>query len=265
MKRIALFRFHLSNNFDDIRNRVLFFKKLNPNVDVYGLYGGEKNTFLTVQKELSRIFVNLFFLKEENSELKWRLSDLTYQMWYNSIGSNLDFDVLHPIEWDLIFMESLDIMFAEVQYNTIGCTGLIPLHIIENHWYWTSEFTMRNEWLELLYLAETKYNYDDYPFATQGPGIVLPKDFLHKLNDIQIPPISVDELRIPLYAQMLKFDLVDNGLFVWNCNENSRFFNCNKIPVSFQLIELEMKRKNGFRAIHPFLDTFVYSDFLKLI
>jgi len=264
IKRIALFRFH-KLNYEDHINRILFFKIINPSIPVYGLYGGDEMFFEEVAFKFKNICEEITLLRELSKKEKWLCSDIVVQQWYNKIGIYLNFDVLHVIEWDLVFMESLDRLYTHIPVSAIGCTGLKSVYMIEKSWYWTSAPIQRSEWLKLLTLVIKEYNYRNFPFAIQGPAICYPKSFLEKIKDIQIPRICNDELRIPLYAQILGFELVDNKFFKWFYNPNYIAFNCDKIPVKFDTIAKEVVKVNGYRVFHPYLDIFDLDLFVNII
>lgn len=146
VKRAALFRFHTIHNPQDIIARVRFFKLLNPDVAVYGLFGGSVYEYKKITSALHQAFLGLTFWDEPDREIKWRSSDLAYQTWYNQVGYQEEFDALYPIEWDLILMDSLENLFSHIPRTALGCTGLISLKYIENSWYWSADEKIKKEW-----------------------------------------------------------------------------------------------------------------------
>lgn len=264
MRRVVLFRFHTIDDCD-IRSRVRFLRILNPDVEIHGMYGGEIGLFNEVFKTLADLFQTLVCWDEVDLEIKWRSSDVAYQFWFNKIGQYVHFDVLHAVEWDLAFMDSLTRIFAGVPKKALGCTGLIPLQYIQSSWYWTADGGMRKEWHDFFSTSTSAVPYLVEPYAIQGPAITLPRKFLELLQTIVIPRISIDELRIPLFAQIFGIEMVDNGLFDWYNTAAYKYFNCNKQPVKLDYIEEQMKLPNGIRVFHPCPSNTSFSKLYNLI
>src|SRR5450759_351978 len=85
----------------------------------------------------------------------------------------------------------------------------------------------------------------------QLAGLCLPKSFLEKYSAIEIPELGNDELRLPLFSQILGFKLYDTGLKKeWFDKKEEEFFNCYKFYISSSSITKELARPSGRRAFH---------------
>lgn len=262
-KRIALFRFHKECQIEDMLKKIIFFKLLNPEVRRFGLYGGDLDISYNIHEKFDGLLEDIFIWNEIDDEIKWRSSDLAYQLWFRERGQYIDFDFLHPIEWDLVFMKSIDELFFNLPDNCLSCTGYTILKNIEHRWYWTRDNNTRLEWLKFLHSIITHFHYSDIPQVILGPCIILPKRFLIKLLSIKISRLCNDELRIPIYAQLFRFSMIDNGLYNWRI-PTPQFFNCDKIPIKIETIEDEMKKIDGRRIFHPFMDQFNLDKFIQI-
>jgi len=249
VKRIILFRYH--NNFDRNKELLKFYKYLNPGIDIYGLYGGPEELFTESSQVLGEVLNHNYLLRHENPEWNWKNSDMSFQQWYNHVGHNIDFDMMHVVEHDLFYFDSLDALFSHVPHNALALTGVTPLKNIEKKWYWTRS-PQNKEWKMLMDYFIREYGYKDLPIATLGPGTSLPRSFLEAIKNIKIPDLSNDETRLPLLAQINNFPIYDTGFFrKWFSDKEYRFFNANRFVINLKTIEKQLQLKNGRRAFHP--------------
>jgi hypothetical protein len=250
MQRIIIFRFH---KFPLIcANRLKLLKKLNPNVLIFGIYGGELGNLPKFERYLNKYLENIFIIKNKSSSWKWENIDLTLRDWYKQIGKNISFDMAHIIEWDLILCKSLDDIYSGIAKNELGLTALIDLKLVENKWSWTSKEPYKSEWLKLIEFVKRKYNYSDKPNGSLGPGPCLPKKFIEKYANAEVPELCNDELRVPLFAQVFKFKCIDTDFYrKWFDDEEKKYFNCVGRDIDIQTIRKE-RENNGRQVFHPF-------------
>ncbi len=254
MQRIIIFRFH---KFPLIcANRLKLLKKLNPNVSIFGIYGGEEKYLSKFEKYLSKYLEDIYFIKDKSSSWKWKNFDLVLRNWYKQVGENIHFDMAHIIEWDLILCESLDDIYSNIRKNELGVTALTRLNLVEDRWSWTSEEPYKSEWLNLLAFVKKEYDYNCKPNGSLGPGLCLPKSFLEKFSNAKIPELCHDELRIPLYAQIFDFKCRNTEFYrKWFDEKQKKYFNCVNKNIDIQTIRKERKN-NGRQVFHPFRKIF---------
>lgn len=254
MQRIIIFRFH---KFPLIcANRLKLLKKLNPEIRIFGIYGGGDKDLPKFRRCLNKYLENIFIIKNRSISWKWKNFDLALRYWFRKIGKNIDFDTAHIVEWDLILCESLEKMYSEIDKNELGLTGLIDLRAVEKKWYWTSKEPSKSEWLKLLNFVKRKYTYSNRPKGSLGPGLCLPKKFIEEYSKAKIPELCNDELRIPLFAQVFRFKCKDTKFYKkWFNDEEKKYFNCIGRDIDIQIIKKERKN-NGRKAFHPFRKIF---------
>jgi hypothetical protein len=64
--------------------------------------------------------------------------------------------------------------------------------------------------------------------------------------------IAHDELRLPLFAQILGFPVVDNGLRgPWRGEREHEFFHFRAREIELETIRAELAKPGGARAFHP--------------
>jgi hypothetical protein len=250
MKHIVLFRYH---GHPDRNLELLRFQKfLNPTVSFYGLFGGSEQDFPAVSKALESVLEGNFLIRDRSTEWKWKHSDMAYQLWHREVGHTLDFDAVHVLEWDILYFEPLHRLFPQTRPDTVILTGLTQMANVENKWYWTRDPENREEWIKLLDHFRINFRYDQAPYAALGCGITLPREYLDRLVDEEIPFLSNDELRIPLYAQAFGLRMADSCLCRrWFSRLEDRFWNANRKEISWLTIRWELAKKTGRRAFHP--------------
>ena len=251
VKRLILLRFHKDATV--CRNRLELLSEFNPGMDIVGLYAGEEGDFQNIEKALRQHLGHVYCFSGKSAQWKWKNGDLAVRSWYKDYGYRLSFDMLHVIEWDLVLFSSITQLYSHIPPNGVGLTALTPLDNIYGRWYWTSREPYKSEWSELLELVARRFQYDQKPYASLGPGVCLPREFLEKYVSTDIPDLCHDELRLPLFAQILGFRLYDTGFCEkWFDQNEMRIFNCEGQEVKTSTIRMELARPSGRRVFHPY-------------
>lgn len=167
-KFIVIYRYY--KDFDIVLERLRLIRLIDPNIEIYGMYGGGEDTFPDAQEYFSEYFVHNYLLKADNDKWKWLHGDIFYKMWYNDIGKNIDFDFVVIMEWDLLFLEKIENLFPEMDRNEIRVTGLIPLDKVSKYWYWTNESNYNN-YKTFLTTVENQFGKPVKEYAMLGPGV----------------------------------------------------------------------------------------------
>jgi hypothetical protein len=225
-------------------------RALNADVPVYGLFGGPRR----LPPRLLRQLVGLDDVasSSEPARWNWQHSDLVLAAWFRDVGHALRFDVLHLIEWDLLLAAPLEDLYAAVPDGAVGLTALTPVSELEQEWTWLRKPSSRREWDELLVRARTDWGYDDTPYGCVGPGPCFPREFLEKYAEVNPPVLGNDELRLPLFAQILGFPLADTQLRgPWRGEREHAFFHFRAHEIELDTIRAELSKPDGARAFHP--------------
>jgi hypothetical protein len=252
-KSIIIFRFHKNPHI--CLNRLEILKFYNPDIPIYGIYGGNEDDFRQFDDLLHEHISGIYIIKNRDREWKWKNFDLALRDWYNNFGKHIDFDMAYVSEWDLPVFGSLKEIYAGISNGEVGLTGLIPLSSIENQWFWTAG-TQRDEYIQLFEFAKDTYKYSKTPMASLGPGLCLPKSFLADYSAMTVPELCNDEIRVPLFAQISGYIIRDTGFFRdWHNPRERQYFNCDTQPIASDTIAGELK--NGSRRVfHPFRDIY---------
>lgn len=248
MKRIILLRFH--KDLEIVQNRIDILHHFNSELQIYGLFGGNKDELTQYRKNLHGL-EHIHFLNITDREIKWKFSDVSILRWYQEFGRNLDFDILYTIEYDLVILSKLTEL-VPVSGSQIALTGLINLSDIREKWDWLTDTPHKEESQEFMTFMRNNYSINSF-FACLAPGAVLNKSFLDAYAQATVPLIGHDELRLPQLAQAFDQKLVDTGFYDnWNSAnpETEQYFNCNNNEVLPEVVYRAYRQ--GIRKVfHP--------------
>ncbi len=229
----------------------------NPDIPVYGIYGGESQNLQTCRKKLEKYFKNLWIIPEWLSDAKWSNFETILKVWYSRIGKDIDFDRAYIIEWDLLLLDSLENIYHNIGINEVGVTGLIPVDKIKNKWYWSTDESQKRKLEYVFSLAKQYYNHHSLFYASLGPGLCFPKSYLENFAKLNLPTICHEEIYFPLFAQLFNYSLKDTGFFNgWFDDKERRYFNCEKKYISKKTIRTEFLL-HGRKVFHPYQKQFL--------
>lgn len=255
MKRIVLLRFH--KDIELVQNRIELLHHYNPDIKVYGLFGGSKEDFPIFRDKLEGL-KHVHFLDITEYDIKWRFSDYSILKWYLEYGKSLDFDILHTAEYDLVFLDSLENIYPYKEGEKhVYITNLVKTKDImhESNWFVNPEFPTA-ECLEFVKLLEEKYHIPlENQWNSKAPGTTLTREFLEGYEKlaIELPLIGYDEIRTPAIAQILGIKMHDSGFVKDWFDETSidfRLFNTDNHPVDLEEI-WDAVKNNYKKAFHP--------------
>jgi hypothetical protein len=251
-KRVVVFRFDR----DPLvcRDRVRWLRRLNPGVPIYGLYGGPTDHRRLAFRVLGRRYLGLdgLYLSPRAGRWNWRHGDLALAAWFREVGSRLDFDVLHHVEWDILLLAPLAEVFGHVGPDEVGLTAVTPVREVEASWEWLAGPAEREEWAGLLAHARDTWGDVDEPVACLAGGACFPRAFLEQYAQAQVPELCHDEIRLPLFAQTHGFEVVDTRLRRgWPHREVDDAFSLGSTTVDASFIHAELAKPSGRRVFHP--------------
>lgn len=225
-------------------------RELNPGVPVYGLFGGSSTSLRLAAKPL--LGLDGVYVSRQSARWNWQHSDLALAAWYRDVGQALSFDMIHLVEWDLLLAAPLDSLYGHVPEHAVGLTALTPIADLEQEWTWLRKEESRREWEALLALARAEFAYDGTPHGCIAGGLCLTRAFVEGYAALDAPALGNDELRLPLFAQILGFELVDTRLRgPWRGEQEDTFFHFRNPEIELEAIRAELAKPDGWRAFHP--------------
>lgn len=246
MDRAILFRFH--KNPEICASRIRILKEMNPETPIYGL--GEDIEGL--EKLFEAGMDHLYVINDKDSEWKWKNGDLAVKNWYEGFGREQYFDILHIIEWDLLLTEPLEELYSHVEKDQVALTGIKPiLEAKEYGWKWVNG-EYEDNWVRLKDTVKENLDYSEESKGCIFPAAVLSRSFLEDYSNLEVPELCNDEVRCPLYAEALGYDLIDTGFFgEWGSDEVYQYFNALGQEIEESKIKTQLSQEEGRRAFHP--------------
>jgi hypothetical protein len=224
---------------------------------MFGLYGGEATHLADARRLETSGLDHVYDDRAKTPAWNKKNTDLAVAGWYRSVGRAIPFDRVHVVQWDLLFFSALNQVYPSLPENAVAVTGLVPLERIAHFWDWTANAPLSTESEQLLAKARALYGSNRQLHACIGPGYSLSRSFLERYSEADVSDVGHDELRLPLFAQILGFELVDTGFYPrWMDPEVERMFNADDYEIDPALVEFELARPGGRRVFHPCRDHF---------
>ena len=252
VRRVVVFRF--DRNPAICRERVAQLRRLNPGVAVFGLYGGAggRRAFAFRLGRRAVLGLDGIHRPPHDGRWNWQHGDLALADWYRQVGRHVEFDVLHLVEWDLVLTAPLSTVYGHVPPDSLGLTCCTGLDVIGPDWDWVSRPELGEQTAALLAVARERWGFAGEPRACLGVGPCLPRSFLDEYAALDVPELGHDELRWPLFADVLGHPVVETGFrSAWHSPEDDAYFNATGRLIEPATIRAEQGRADGRRAFHP--------------
>jgi hypothetical protein len=229
---------------------VALLRSLNPDVSIHGMFGGTSTTLRLGAKAL--LGLDGLYVSRKDPRWNWQHGDLVLSEWYRHVGAAIPFDVVHVVEWDLLLLEPLDSLYAAVPVGAVGLTALTPVSELAQEWTWLRRDANRREWEQLLARASDEWGYAGVPYGCVAPGACFPRAFVEEYAQVAPPELCHDELRLPLFAQILGFPIADTRLRgPWRGEREHPYFHFRAQEIALDTIRAELAKPDGWRAFHP--------------
>jgi hypothetical protein len=259
MKVVVLFWFY--KELEVCKNHLELFKKHNPNVQIFGLFGGKEEEASTYKSGLKNYLDDFYVssLVDKNEDFKWIHGDLMLLDWFENKGKDLNWDSVVILQWDVLVFDSLEKQFSNLKKDEIFLSGLRELDAeIELLWSWTKpEGENRVNYLAFREYIEKEYNYNPVTFLCSLFILeVFPRVFFEKWGMVKNKKIGMLEYKIPAYADIFKVPFYKKELGVWwfnkDAHEGNAPMNARGVEINKDFILSELNKKDGFRIFHPY-------------
>lgn len=240
------------------KNRLAILKKYNPDLKIYGLFGGDPDEADRYKGILGKYLDDFYFFPSDDSRWKWLNGDLMILNWYKKRGKNFPWESLAIIQWDMLVLADLKNIFGKIKKGQMYLSGLRTLTSgLEKKWSWTRP----NGKYRKDYLAFLKYIQSAYGLKNRLPCClfifqIFPRSFLEKFSAVRNNRLGFLEYKIPTYTKIFEIPMFKKDLGCQWFNEklpkDSFPLNADSINISETYIRSELKKKNGFRMFHPF-------------
>ncbi len=236
-------------------NRLRILKKYNPDLKVFGLYGGNKDAVHEYQDRLAG-YLNDFYVFTANSDedWKWINGDLMILDWYEKRGKDLNWDSIVVIQWDMLVFNSFLNQFQGLKKDQIFLSGLRILDKeIENDWDWTRpDRKYRENYLNFLEYVKKNYNYNEQPLCCLFILQIFPKIFFDEYLTVKNKEVGMLEYKIPIYAKIFNIPFFEKDIGTMWSENKLKPLSAEGIEISEEYIKEQLGKKDGWRIFHPY-------------
>lgn len=237
-------------------NRLQILKKYNPDLKIYGLYGGELSEADKYKKHLGEYFDDFYVSPYEDSDWKWINGDLMILEWFDKRGRELEWDNIAVVQWDMLVFDSILNQFPNIKKDEIYLSGKKMLDKeTEDKWSWTKPGSEeRVNYLNFIEYIEKNYKYTDEILCCLFIFQIMPRIFFEKYLTVNDREVGMLEYKIPMYAKIFSIPFYEKDLGVHWFEAEGTEKPLNAIPKEIRrsFIEKELGKENGFRMFHPY-------------
>lgn len=245
------------------KNHLALLKKNNPNLYIFGLFGGKQEEVEIYQKILEPHLDDFYTSPFTDPYWKWINGDLMILDWFEKRGEGLEWDSIAVVQWDMLVFDSLESQLEGLKPGEMLLSGVRLLdQNIESKWNWTKEGSNeRVTYLAFQDLIKSKYGYTGELWCCLFIFAVFPRIFLEKYRFVHKKEIGMLEYKIPTYAKIFGIPFYQKDLGVWwfdaKVQRGETPMNAGKIEIHKALIEGELKNPTGYRFFHPYFNLWV--------
>lgn len=262
MKLAVLFFFY--KDIEVCEDRLSLLRKLNPDISIFGLYGGPLDNLAEMPGQLAHHFDDLYvFEAPQDLHWKWRHGDQLLSAWHRDRGERLTWDTIVVVQWDMLVLEPIADAFAMLGEGHMLLSGLRPVAEVERWWIWVRRNKRKNrdEFERFMAYAEETFGFREEALCALFIVVCLPRRFLDRYVSAAVGELGFLEYKIPTLAQAFGVPFCrDHPYTPWWANEpatrwvaqNRRLLNTVDKVLDLNVIRAELERPGGQRIIHPF-------------
>lgn len=265
MKLACLFWFYKSPELCE--NRLSILRRYNPEISIYGLYGGDLLEASVFKNRLAPFLDDFYaFPEARSSHWKWYHGDQMIAHWYAHRGQALDWDTIFVAQWDMLVFDSLQNQFSMLRQDELLLSGLRPVSEVDPWWYYVRpDSEERLEYEQFITFVREVHDYKDEPLCSEFIVACLPRSFLSRYVDIPRPDLGFLEYKIPVYAQIFGTPLCRHHPHQpwWGDHPDAqsepllaRALNSETQNVPLRVIEAHRLWPWGRKIFHPVFDDY---------
>lgn len=237
------------------KNRLELIKKYNPDVKIYGLYGGGIIEEKDFKQTLAACLDDFYASPITDPEYKWINGDLMILEWYENHGKSLNWDSVVVVQWDMLIFDNIYAQFLNIEKDQLFLSGLKVLdRKTELSWDWTKPNTKEgNSYLNYLQYIKDKYGYNEPPLCCLFILEVFPRLFFDKYLTVSDREIGMLEYKIPNYAKIFNTPFYEKDVGIsWENDSKEKPLNAIPEEIEGDYITKELAKPKGWRIFHPY-------------
>ena len=249
--------------FDVCAARVAHLRRLNPGLQVFGLYGGPLKEADAARRALGAALDDLYvYPGPQDSNWKWIHGDQVIADWHDQRGRALAWDSLMIVQWDLLMLAPLSEVLAGLRAGEAVFPGDRPLAEVEAWWGWGGgggEVQAR-EMADFRALLRSQFGYDGPLWCCLFLLAVLPRAFLDAYVAAGPPGPGFREDKLATLARVFETPVRAMAqLRPWwrsdpatrDASPGERALNTTREAVAPEVIAAELAAPGGRRVFHP--------------
>jgi hypothetical protein len=261
MRLAVLFWFYKA--FDVCAQRLASLRQLNPESPIYALYGGPADRADEAQRLLGGLCDDLYvYPGNEDPYWKWLNGDQLIAAWARERGVTLEWDTVVVVQWDMLILEPLSAMLADLQAGEALFSGFRSLDEVSAWWGWAGAHDPEKRALLLQFreFLRGTYRYEGPVWCCLFIMVCLPRAFLSRYAAIQPPAPGFLEYKMPTLAKVWGAPVrrAPDPQPWWaadpatkNAAASARVLNAVGEEVSAETIVRELMKELGARVFHP--------------
>jgi hypothetical protein len=257
MNLSVLFWFYKDVNI--CRNRLQILRRHNPDISIFGLFGGDTSQAALFETQLAP-YLNDFFVfpPGKSSEWKWYNGDLMIADWYHQRGQFMSWDTIVVVQWDMLVFGRLTQIFAKLNEGEILLSSIRAVEEVSPWWWWVN--SSEPSYPAFVEHLREEFNYSAAPVCCQFVVVCLPREFLRRYTAVR-PETGFIEYRVPTFAGV--FGIPIRNLKEFDCwwfddpatkdtSECDIVLTAARIKIPVSRIRAHLNRPDGSRIFHPF-------------
>ena len=257
MNPSVLFWFY--KDVDVCRNRLQLIRRDNPDVSIFGLFGGDQSQAASFESQLSPYLDDFFAFPDGKSKAwKWHNGDLMIADWYDQRGRFLQWDTVAVLQWDMLVFGRLSEVFSELREGEILLSSTRPVDEVSSWWSWASD--PRVSLAGFMQILREQFGYDGSAVCCQFVVACLPRQFLERYSAVR-PEYGFIEYRVPTFARAFGVPVCSSRRFDcwWADEPATKKSRSRDIVLTAALIQIpflrvcsHLIRRDGARVFHPY-------------
>jgi len=242
-------------------NHLELIKKYNPNIKIFGLYGGGRAEAKIYKNKLGR-YLDEFYISSycsKKSRWKWINGDLMILDWYKNQGRKLKkWDSVIVVQWDALVLGNIKKQLPGLRKDEIFVSGTRVLDKnIEKRWSWTRpRGKHRKDYLDFSKHILDEHGYKNKLLCSLFIVQIFSRRFFDKWLLLKNKKIGMLEYKIPTYARIFNIPIYKKNLgarwFNKKAYKGQTPLNARGIEIDDKFIRSELEKNNGYRIFHPY-------------
>lgn len=262
MKSAILFWFYKSPAL--CRSRLKLIRRYNPDVPVFGLYGGPFCDAEMYKKLLLPLLDDLYVFDPDqahSSFWRWTNGDLVLCDWYRQRGILFEWDSLVIIQWDMLIFDHVQNIFGGLDPNEIILSGVKKLTPkLQADWHWTNDSleTHKARFQRFLLWYRENASQSCELFTCHFIAVSAPRCFWDDYSSLDPMPDGFIEYRFPSIAAFLGYRFASRPELdtcwypIGHERHQTKLLSPYVYPISLMRIWSNRIWKKQPQLIHPF-------------